>query len=200
MKTMDYTEVPMAVQEVISEEEEETEVRKITCAHCDTVLYDIVYKDGDYAFVDKDGRMPGGSFHRGGIPIEDPGAVPRQLDSSKSTYLCGRCIDVEEFEQQGTALHGLTPQGHHYAAFVLGSIIDNHYLGDGSSEWGIFTSAFEGYALEEDTIQLEDGTVMVPKNPDEVGFSQKEIRDGEVDVEYSVFASPNTVFIPKQEA
>lgn len=148
MGTISYEEVPEQVRNVL---EEQDEVKRVECCDCGTTHYYGTLEDSsDEAYVNESGRVPGDSAGWGGRFIEDPSAVPRQLVEENGIFMCGHCLDVENFERSGGELIGVDSSGTTYGALFVGTVIDNHYLSDEGFDGSPFESPFEDYVTESE--------------------------------------------------
>lgn len=200
MKDVDYSELPEPVKEVTDEDHS---IRQVECAHCETTLYDIRLVNGNDAFVNSRGNMPGSSAGFGGIPIEDQGALPRQTKPENGIFLCGSCADVDEFERH-SEIHGVTMTGSHFAALVMGSIIDNHYITQSDFQGSVFEEAFEQYARDEDLTLDGESMVSLVSNVsrgqrDRVHKISKKVLDGQNPFDFDVVAVKHDVFVPESK-
>lgn len=201
---VEYDSLPDAVKE---KADEGGYYEKMECCQCGTTMYGIPHVNEGDVFVDSSGEIRGDSAGWGGLCIEDPGALPRQLVEENGIYMCGWCLSVDTFEQQGGKIYGVDGQGNYYGAFTLGTVIDNHYLPDNSFDRSIMESAFESIARGDyQSVELSDGTQMVQvKNKvdsryrDEVDRLINLVEDGKNPFNFSLVSAGNILYCPENE-
>lgn len=175
-------------------------VQKVNCAACGNDLYEVRVEEENYRiFLDRSGNVRGTGA--GALPIEDPAALPRQLEEDGSIFLCGSCNKVDTYERQGGTIFGIDNHNNHYGAFYMGdTIIFDHYIPDNNFDRSNFSEAFESIALNEDDVRLNDGTKMVEYKEEDKKDVINKVENGENPFNHTVIVSGRMVFIPEDKS